>query len=151
MQLKWQTFLFLAVVMGAARLMSSLHFGTISMLCNESVDPHHRATMNGLSMVGGSAMKMLGPSFSGVTFAYFVSSGAVSPRAGTFLSFAVVAGISMMVGVSTLFLPPLDGNAARSDGASEKETKEASLAQPGAVMNPLQSKDKDEVVEHGGE
>jgi MFS family permease len=47
------------------RVFALVFFGSISVAVNRSVPASERATMNGLSMLGGSVAKGIGPIFSG--------------------------------------------------------------------------------------
>ena len=59
-----------------------MHFSTISLLLNDSVEREVLGTMNGLSNLGGSVMKFMGPIFAGVMFAGFVNSEIWGARVG---------------------------------------------------------------------
>jgi MFS family permease len=63
--LQSSTFCFLALCLAMYRVFALVFFGSISVAVNRSVPASERATMNGLSMLGGSIAKGLGPIFSG--------------------------------------------------------------------------------------
>jgi MFS family permease len=63
--LRWSTFCFLALMLAIYRVFALVFFSSISVAVNRSVPSSERATMNGLSMLGGSVAKGLGPIFSG--------------------------------------------------------------------------------------
>mmetsp|Transcript_7493 Transcript_7493/g.12410 ORF Transcript_7493/g.12410 Transcript_7493/m.12410 type:complete len:380 (-) Transcript_7493:612-1751(-) len=65
-ELRWSSFIFLAVVIGTAKIFTCLFFAVITITTNRTVPASLRATTNGLSMVGGSVAKGLGPIFAGV-------------------------------------------------------------------------------------
>jgi MFS family permease len=64
-ELRSSTFCFLALTLAMYRVFALVFFGSISVAVNRSVPSSERATMNGLSMLGGSFAKGLGPIFSG--------------------------------------------------------------------------------------
>ena len=68
-ELAWSTFFFLTVVIGVAKIFTCLYFAVITITTNRTVPASLRATTNGLSMVGGSVAKGLGPIFAGVLVA----------------------------------------------------------------------------------
>ena len=65
-ELAWSTFLFLTVVIGVAKIFTCLYFAVITITTNRTAPASLRATTNGLSMVGGSVAKGLGPIFAGL-------------------------------------------------------------------------------------
>jgi Major Facilitator Superfamily len=64
--LRWSTFFFLAVVLACHRCFALVFFSSISVATNRTVPSSRRGTMNGLSMLGGSVAKALGPAFAGL-------------------------------------------------------------------------------------
>ena len=68
-ELAWSTFIFLTVVIGVAKIFTCLYFAVITITTNRTVPASLRATTNGLSMVGGSVAKGLGPIFAGILVA----------------------------------------------------------------------------------
>jgi MFS family permease len=64
-ELRSSTFCFLALTLAMYRVFSLVFFGSISVAVNRSVPASERATMNGLSVLGGSIAQGLGPIFSG--------------------------------------------------------------------------------------
>jgi MFS family permease len=64
-ELRSSAFCFLALTLAMYRVFALVFFGSISVAVNRSVPASERATMNGLSMLGGSVAKGLGPIFSG--------------------------------------------------------------------------------------
>lgn len=72
-ELAWSTFIFLTVVIGVAKIFTCLYFAVITITTNRTVPASLRATTNGLSMVGGSVAKGLGPIFAGVLVAFSFS------------------------------------------------------------------------------
>jgi MFS family permease len=102
--LRWSTMLFLTVVMGSSRFLSLTFFSGLSVAINRLVPPSHRATVNGLSTMGGSASKSIGPAFAGFLVAFFFSSGFFSPSISASALFLVVAGMSAMVATVVILL-----------------------------------------------
>jgi len=60
------TFVFLATMVAMYRIFAFVFFSNIAVAINRTVPTRERATMNGLSMLGGSVAKALGPLFAGV-------------------------------------------------------------------------------------
>ena len=76
-----------------------MHFSSVSLLLNDSVEKEVRGTMNGLSTLGGSVMKFLGPIFAGVLFAGCVNSDAWGAKVGAFAAFFVTGLLAVGVGL----------------------------------------------------
>lgn len=96
--LRWTTYIFLALMMAQYRIFGFVFFTSITVLTNRSVPSGQRATMNGLSMLGGSAAKALGPIFAG-----FLASQSVEwiGSAASIFMYGVVGVIGIMVALST--------------------------------------------------
>lgn len=101
-QLTWTTLAFLSMTYAVIRAFSSVMFSTISMATNKTVPPHHRATMNGLSMLGGSLAKAAGPAFAGLLFSSSV--GHITPPFGSVLTYMVISTMGLCLCFKTLFL-----------------------------------------------
>merc|ERR1711959_698253 len=86
------TLLFLSVLYAVIRTFSSVVFSTITMTTNRTVPAHHRATMNGLSMLGGSLAKACGPLFGGILFSSSVDRITPPFRFGLRLLYNFVVG-----------------------------------------------------------
>ena len=99
--LNWITYFFLAVMMAQYRIFGFVFFTSITVLTNRSVPSEQRATMNGLSMLGGSAAKALGPIFAG-----FLASESVDwmGSAASILMYGVVGMIGILVALSTYIM-----------------------------------------------
>jgi len=94
---------FLSVLYAVIRVFSSVVFSTLTMATNRTVPAHHRATMNGLSMLGGSFAKALGPLFGGIVFS--TSVGHVTPPFGSVVVYGITAVLGICLGVQAYFLP----------------------------------------------
>eukprot|EP00566_Odontella_aurita_P001138 CAMPEP_0113527558 /NCGR_PEP_ID=MMETSP0015_2-20120614/1361_1 /TAXON_ID=2838 /ORGANISM="Odontella" /LENGTH=241 /DNA_ID=CAMNT_0000426003 /DNA_START=139 /DNA_END=860 /DNA_ORIENTATION=+ /assembly_acc=CAM_ASM_000160 len=90
-------FVFLCVTMATIRIFSMTFQSTLAIATNVTVPATHRATMNGLSMLGGSFAKGIGPAFAGLLVSCSLSSGIVDPRWGGFLIFGVIGGLGIAV------------------------------------------------------
>ena len=64
-KLHGRTVLFLACILAVHRCFSLVFFSSISVATNRTVPSSDRAAMNGLSVLGGSGAKALGPTFAG--------------------------------------------------------------------------------------
>ena len=81
------TIAFLALLMGVAKIFTCLFFAGITIATNRTVPASLRATMNGLSMVGGSVSKGLGPIFAGllVTLSFSVPNKEIAQYGSLFI------------------------------------------------------------------
>lgn len=103
-EISWTTLLYLSVVFAVLRIFGLVFFSSITVTTNRTVPASQRATMNGLSMLGGSATKGLGPVFAGYLVAFSVTSGVIPPQAGGFVIFSVVAFFAIMVAIPSCTL-----------------------------------------------
>jgi len=97
-------FLYLSGLLAVYRVFGLALFSSLTVALNRTVLPSHRATMNGLSAVGGSTAKALGPTFSGALVAFSFSSGVFSPHAGAMFMFLVLAAMGTIVVVLSFVL-----------------------------------------------
>lgn len=96
------SFIFLCVIMATIRIFSMTFQSTITIATNSTVPATHRATMNGLSMLGGSFAKGMGPVFAGLLVSYSLSSGIIDPRWGSVLIFSVIGGLGLAASCYTV-------------------------------------------------
>ncbi|KAG7355152.1 major facilitator superfamily transporter [Nitzschia inconspicua] len=94
--LTWQTFFFLGIVLAICRIFGLVFFSSITIATNRTVIPCHRGTLNGLSMLGGSFAKGLGPIVAGWLTAFGISSGTFSPHVGAVFVFLTI-GVSALI------------------------------------------------------
>jgi MFS family permease len=122
-ELRWSTFYFLAAILAAYRVFALVFFTSISVAVNRSVPSSERATMNGLSVLGGSVAKGLGPIFAGCLVTFSVS---WLGRFGSILIFAAIGLLGCGVMASAfLFLhddevAPADESGSNSRGDVQK-------------------------------
>jgi MFS family permease len=102
-ELSWRVFTFLGCLQAVYRVLSSVFFSSLSMAVNRSVPAHQRGTMNGLSVLGGSVTKALGPAFSGVMVAFCVASGIFEPHVGIMVVFSTFSVICVSVAYSSFY------------------------------------------------
>lgn len=102
--LPWCAFIFLSIVMASYRIFTNIFFSSITVATNRTVPATHRASMNGLSMLGGSMAKACGPTFAGFLVAFCLSSGVVPQRVGGALIFLVIALLGIAVAFVSTFL-----------------------------------------------
>jgi len=100
----WTTFVLLSAVYAFIRVFSLLVFSTLTMTTNRTVPTHHRATMQGLSMLGGSLAKACGPTFAGILFSSSVRH--FIPPMGSVVVFGIISVLGLCVSVLTLMLKP---------------------------------------------
>ena len=71
-------------------LISSLTIAT-----NRTVSADERATMNGISMLGGSIAKTIGPAFAGFMVSLLLGNSAIDPVFGSTLLFGVMSTLGL--------------------------------------------------------
>lgn len=102
--LTWQAFTFLSIILAIYRVFSLSFFSSMAVAMNRTVLPSHRGTMNGLSTVGGSIAKGLGPIFAGVLVAFSFSSGVFAPHVGAVFMWVVMSGLGCVATVAAFLL-----------------------------------------------
>ena len=114
--LTWSAFLFLAVLLGFIRIFGLVFFSSITIATNRTVAAEHRGTMNGLSMLGGSIAKGLGPIAAGM---FTTAALSKSPRMGSVLVFGTIgvcSGLTVWIAKYLLSEPTKDYST--NDGTS---------------------------------
>ena len=81
------TFLLLSAVYAVVQVFSVLVISTLTMTTNRTVPSQHMGSMQGLSMVGESIAKAVGPAFSGILFSSSV--GYFIPPTGSIVVFSI--------------------------------------------------------------
>lgn len=114
------SFVFVSAVYGIIRSFSSVVFSTITMTMNRTVPENQRASMNGLSMLGGSFTKALGPLFGGILFSTSVNH--VTPPFGSIVVYSTIAFLGVCLGIQAYFLREYDGQEGESAKATEDES-----------------------------
>jgi MFS family permease len=99
--LRWTTFWFLGIVMALHQAFGLAFHTNIAVLTNRTVPPSQRATMNGISQVGGSISKGLGPTFAGglVSLSVFLFG-----KSGSVLIFGTIGLMCAAVAIPTFTL-----------------------------------------------
>jgi MFS family permease len=110
------TFLFLALMMATYRIFTLVFFSNISVATNRTVPASERATMNGISVLGGSAAKALGPTFAGI----LVSSSVYwLGRFASLLIFGTIGLLGLFVSVLAFFFLRMDEDSLRIASTTE--------------------------------
>ena len=110
------TFVYLCLVLALSKVFLLVFFSNISVAINRAVPSESRAALNGLSIVGGSVAKALGPSFAGVTAT--VSVGLLR-QYGSLLMFGSVGLVSSLVAIASfVFMKENDHEPVASDDMS---------------------------------
>jgi hypothetical protein len=107
--LTWTAYAFLSILLAAYRVFGLVFFSSITVATNRTVIASHRGSMNGLSMLGGSFAKGLGPLFSGFLVAFSVSSGVFQPHVGAVVVFVVIGLVGCLPAAMTFTLLRDDG------------------------------------------
>jgi len=98
------SFWYLSLLLSWMRIFGLVFFSSITIAANRTVVPSHRGTMNGLSMLGGSIAKGLGPIAAGLCMSFGISSGVFAPRIGSSFVFVLIGIISMTIAFITVCL-----------------------------------------------
>lgn len=98
-QLTISALLFLSVLLALCRIFGLVFFSSLTVALNRTVLPTHRGTMNGLSTLGGSVAKALGPTFAGALVTFSFSSGIFSPHVGAIFVWLVIGGLGAVVAI----------------------------------------------------
>ena len=85
--LTWPAFTYLALLLGFIRIFGLVFFASITIATNRTVSAQHRGSMNGLSMLGGSISKGLGPIVAGLLTTRSMSS---NPKLGSLIVFGTI-------------------------------------------------------------
>jgi MFS family permease len=102
--LTWGSFIYLSLLLSFIRIFGLVFFSSITIATNRTVIPSHRGTMNGLSMLGGSIAKGLGPIFAGLLMSSGISSGLFPPKVGSALVFVIIGLCSAITAGVTFVL-----------------------------------------------
>jgi MFS family permease len=114
------TLLFLSIIYATIRVFSLLVFSTLTMTTNRTVSAHQRGTMQGLSMLGGSVAKAVGPATAGIFFSSSVET--FTPPRGSVVVFIFYSFVGLCVGICALLLQepdPLDDKVAPSSSGAK--------------------------------
>lgn len=103
--LTYLAFIYLSLLLAACRIFGLVFFSSITIATNRTVIPSHRGTMNGLSMLGGSCAKGLGPVFAGLLVSFGISSGVFAPKVGAIFVFVMIGlCAAVAAAVTVLFM-----------------------------------------------
>jgi len=100
-KLTWSAFLYLGGTMALYRIFSFVFFTSISVMANRTVPASQRASMNGLSVFGGSFVKSAGPIIAGFLVANSVS---LLGRYASLMIFGVIGLYGSSVAICTFLL-----------------------------------------------
>merc|ERR1712127_242605 len=90
-QLSTSAYIFLSVVIGLNNIGGNIVLCSITIAINRTVPGHHRASMNGLSMLGGSLAKSFGPATAGFLVSFALGSGVFTPTLGAIVLFCCIS------------------------------------------------------------
>lgn len=103
--LNWASFFFMATALAIFRCCSGAFYTSVSVAANRSVTASNRAALNGLTMLGGSITKGLGPAMSGFLVSFSVS--LFGSSAGISI-FAIISTFNTLVFVLSLYYFPMN-------------------------------------------
>ena len=111
-------FFYLGSILAFHRVFSLAFFTSISVLMNRSVPASQRATMNGLSQIGGSIAKGLGPAFAGLLVSQSVAFfGKVAPL----FIFGTISVLGIIVALATFIVLHEDSSSLSISSSSQEE------------------------------
>mmetsp|Transcript_26815 Transcript_26815/g.63025 ORF Transcript_26815/g.63025 Transcript_26815/m.63025 type:complete len:654 (-) Transcript_26815:903-2864(-) len=153
--LSWSAFLFLSLLLGFIRILGLVFFSSIAIATNRTVKSSHRGTVNGLSMLGGSIAKGLGPIVAGWLVSFAISSGVFAPKAGAVMVFVII-GTSSAIAAGITFSLLAESTTNESTNSRRENYQDSGLIEipgngtNGIIQQPLirdkivlrQSKDK---------
>ena len=90
---------YLGIVMALYRIFANAFFASITIATNRTVPASYRASVNGLSQLGASVCKGIGPTLTGLFVAFSFSSRVVSPHIGATVVFGVLSLLALLVAV----------------------------------------------------
>lgn len=105
MQTGWVQIGFLSFLQGIAMISGSVYLGCNTIGANRTVDSSTRATMNGLSSLGTSTGRGLGPIFAGFLVAGCMASGIIPDQIAGWVLYVVLLCIGLLAFWSTLSIP----------------------------------------------
>merc|ERR1719203_40058 len=88
--LSLSSYLLLSLILGMKNIGGNIAMSGVTICNNRTVAAEHRATMNGLSMLGGSVAKAIGPVFAGFLVSFLLGGGLFDPNVGIVVLFTVV-------------------------------------------------------------
>lgn len=89
--LSWSAFIFLCLILGIRNVGNIITVSSITIATNRTVTADQRASMNGISMFGGSIAKMLGPACAGFLVSFLLGDYFVAPVIGGILMFFIIS------------------------------------------------------------
>lgn len=94
-QLTWSAYVFLCVILAARYIGGNIVVSSLTIATNRTVPANHRATMNGLVMLGGSLAKALGPVCAGFLSSLFLGGSILPPTYGAVVMFAIFSSLGL--------------------------------------------------------
>jgi len=89
--LSWSAYIFFSLVLGCKNVCNNIAFSSIAIATNRSVVSTQRASVNGLSMLGGSFAKALGPAVAGFLVTFSLEGKYFSPYVGDYVLFGAIS------------------------------------------------------------
>lgn len=89
--LSYPAFIFLCFISGMKNVGGNVAVSALTIATNRTVPSNHRATMNGLSMLGGSFMKAIGPACAGFLASFLIGGGVFRPVVGSIVLYVFIS------------------------------------------------------------
>jgi len=95
-ELSWSAYIFLCVVYGVKNVSNNVAFSSVSVATNRSVSSSERATVNGISQLGGSITKASGPIVAGFLVSFLLGGRIVGTKTGVYSLFGIISVIGVL-------------------------------------------------------
>jgi MFS family permease len=101
----WVQLSYLAFIIGTLMTCNGVYLGCNTIGANRTVDASQRAAMNGLSSLGTSVSRGLGPITAGVLVAFSMTSGVIPPALGGWFIYLILGFLGLFSYYITLSIP----------------------------------------------
>lgn len=92
----WAVYVFLTALMAVTTIFNSVFYAGVTIGTNRTVDATQRATLNGLSSLGSSVGRGLGPVFAGALVTFSMSSGVFPARFGSVVVYSAITACGLV-------------------------------------------------------
>jgi len=93
--LSWLAYIFLISIYACKNIGINVLVSSITIATNRTVSADQRASMNGISMLGGSIVKALGPACAGFLISFLLGGNTVAPVAGSIILYGIISCIGI--------------------------------------------------------
>lgn len=94
-RLTTSAYLFICIIYGIKNIANNISTSSISIATNRSVPANQRATVNGLSQVGVSAVRAIGPICAGFLVSFLLGGSVFAPSTGVIILFCIISFLGL--------------------------------------------------------